>query len=230
MADFARYIEVIAHTKVNRRVESYQTEIQINVSNRKKSRHSCFKDSLKLRDEVIAALSKADISDENIQEGGGDHAWYYNDNWKSISHRLLASHSDISTLIKAMAKVEQAFSNSKESFFSPIKKTLSLSAPQPKFSGKNGVTDHSLKAVIVEAREKANFLAAEAGLQVSGVLTIVEEPQSISGKFAGENFSDADELMDVSSGENYTVVSQQRRSTSRRFRVRFAVSESKIDA
>lgn len=229
MADITRFIEVFAHSKVNRQVESYQTEIQIVVSNRKKNQHSCLEDSLRLRDEVIAALSKAGISNENIQEGGGDRSWFYNENWKSVSHQLLASHADISTLIKAMAKVEKVYSTTKQSFFSPIKKTLSLSAPQPKFSSKNSVADHSLKAVIVEAREEADILASDTGLQVVGVLTIVEESQSSTAKSPEEMYSEDGDFMLAESSENYTNVSPQRRSATRRFRIRFAVSESETN-
>lgn len=229
MADTTRFIEVIAHSKVVRHVESYQTEIEIVVSNRKKNQHSCLEDSLKLRDEVIAALRKAGITEENIQEGGGDRSWFYNTDWKSVSHQLKASHADISILIKAMAKVEKIYTTTKQSFFSPIKKSLSLSAPQPKFSIKDNVVDHSLKMVITEAKEKASILASEAGLKLSGVLTIIEEPQSnsVKSRSAGEMLSDVvdDEMLSTEMGENYTMVSPQRRSTSRRFRVRFTVND-----
>ena len=47
MSDAHRFIEVIAHSVANRNVESFQTEIHITVTNRKRSRQSCFEESLK---------------------------------------------------------------------------------------------------------------------------------------------------------------------------------------
>ena len=128
-------------------------------------------------------------------------------------------------MIKAMGKVERLFYAKKESIFSPLKRTFSMNAPQARYSNENQTVEQFLKSAITEARKKAGILATEAGLQIKGVMTVIEESETNASRNSGSMPSDADYMLDAESSENYTVVSPQRKSASRQFRVRFAVEE-----
>lgn len=223
MSESARFIEVIAQSATDRCVDSYQAEVQVVVNSRKPGRESCFEESLKLRDEVISVLKQSGIPEENILEGNGDRDWYYDENWRRIAHSLQISHKDITKLIKAMGKVEQMFSAKKRSFFSPLKRSFTMKAPQACYSSQNQTIEEVLHSIVMEARKKADSLASAAGLQISGVLTVIEDSDSGSNKSGNSLTADDDDLMDLELSENYTVLSPQRKLARRQFRVRFAV-------
>jgi len=91
---------------------------------------SCFDSSLKLRDRVIASLKQAGLTEAGIQEGGGNVAIQFWSSTKSVSHNIIVRHTDMATLMNAMAAVERLFASNKRSFFSSLKETFNFQSPK----------------------------------------------------------------------------------------------------
>ena len=98
-----------------------------------------------------------------------------------------------------------------------------MKAPQACYSNQNQTMEEVLHSIVTEARKKADSLASAAGLQISGVLTVIEDSDSGSNRSGNSLTADDDDLMDLELSENYTVLSPQRKLARRQFRVRFAV-------
>ncbi len=70
-----RCIDVLIASATTRRIESYESTLELNVSSSRGG--LCFDSSLKLRDRIISALEIVGLSDSEIQEGGAAQKFYF---------------------------------------------------------------------------------------------------------------------------------------------------------
>jgi uncharacterized protein YggE len=159
----SRYIETVGSCRYDPPVETYRAMIEISVTVRR--RRSALDESLALRNRVIEAVKSAGVSPNCIEEAGGSISRNY---WskKRVSHSLLISAADIAVLTAAMALVEPVCSASNHDF--------SFHLVSPVFAKTDDVRERVLQQAVANARRKAEVLAHEAGVELAGVLTIVE--------------------------------------------------------
>lgn len=166
------YIDVLGSATRNRTIETYRARIQIGVTTRKSQ--SGLVESLKLRDQIIAALKESGVDPEKIEEAGGQLTHGGWGGSKSTSHELHVSHDDMQVLARAMVAVERIFVEIKEPWYSGVRRSLTFDVPTPQYAKDDLANEHAIAAAIANARSKANLLAQEAGLVLREVLFIRE--------------------------------------------------------
>lgn len=230
--DQSRYIEVIGTALITRPLDVHRGEIKITVTTRKTKAGLDL--SLHLRDQVISALKSAGVSESDIKDTGGSIG---HSNWsskKQLSHELQIEHKDMQVFAKAMAAVENVFTNSQPGYFSGISSDFSFTVKEPVYGKAEQANEQALKDAVSHATRKAELLAEAASCKLGPIEQITElvrlpRPRS---NFDPEDPMDFDEHVAVDlclaedSFVDYTPVSPRETTRIIRVRVRFGVSHA----
>ena len=192
-----RYIEVLTNARVERRIEAYETMLELTVSCGKRS--SCVDESLALREEVLAAIKEAGLSDDDIREGGGGVEQNRWSSSKSIVHRIVVQNPSMDVLISAMAAVERLFAAKPQPFFARVKKNFSFPSPSPVYAPAVSAED-AMRDAVRKSRSTAEVLARESGVRLGGMLFIREftANRAPDGR-QGQYFEPSDSTLDLCS-------------------------------
>ncbi len=224
-----RYIDVLTAAATTRRIDSYESTLELHVSSSRGG--MCFDSSLKLRDRVIAVLKESGLSDSDIHEGGGNVALQFWSSTKSVSHSIIVRHPDMARLVNGMAAVERLFASNKPGFLSPIKQTFTFQSPKPSYAPSESADD-AIANAMQRARATAESIASADGEMVEWLMSVVEISVASQRTLKGHDEIEGDldmELdfvceMDDSIGEtSYPALGNPKGRGTRRFRVRFAL-------
>jgi hypothetical protein len=235
MADIPPYVDVLALAVVQRTIETYRAKIEPTVHTRRKQ--SCLEESLKLREQVIAALIDSGIDFQSIEEAGGESThpiWSWS---KHVRHELHIRHDDMLMLIRAMGAVERLFLSIKEPYFSGIKREFTFHVPTPEFAKVDDAGEEALKAALTKARAKAAALAQEAGCELGPLVSIIELPRHpVPSRKPNYDDDSVDAMFDAATvfpdhdygggGPGYTAAQPPQGVGRTFFRVRFALTRS----
>jgi len=170
--DEPQYIEVVGSALITRPIEVYRGTIKITVTTRKTK--TGLNLSLRLRDQVIAALASAGIDPSDIQDAGGSIG---HSNWsskKQLAHELQIENKDMQVFAQAMASVEQVFTAEKSGFFSGVSADFSFTVDEPRYAKTEEANEQALKDAISNATRKARLLTDAAGVELGQVDRITE--------------------------------------------------------
>ena len=228
MTDPTRFIEVLTKARLARAIESYRAEITLTVTTRK--RDACLEQALRLRTEVLDALQNAGLKRSAIEESNGSIEQASWSSSKHVTNSLFVTHSEISVLVQAMARVESVFAARKEAFWSQTKQSFKFGAPQPQYASDSDAMSRSLEIAIQNAQKQAKTLAGQAGLQLAGVKSITQllptdkSPPSQTWRDDGDSMI-VSRLMDFNESDHYTALAPKQDSGANWYCVRFFVAD-----
>ena len=231
MAVNLRYVDVITAAATTRRIESYESTLELNVSSSRGA--LCFDASLNLRDRVVSALKDSGLSDSDIHEGGGNVALQFWSSTKSVSHRIIVRNSDMAKLMNGMAAVERLFAANKRTFWSLIKQTFTFQSPKPVYAPSESAEDAIVNAM-QRARATADSIASAQGEIIESLASVFEISVASQRNLQGHDEIDGESDMlsdfcdtdDSISAISYPALGDPKGRGTRRFRVRFALKSN----
>ncbi|HEX5687426.1 MAG TPA: SIMPL domain-containing protein [Ideonella sp.] len=212
-----RFIEVVGVGKLVERVAEYRADVTLQV--RAAQVETAIKEVADLRNECIRRLRDAGLNERELQEGGAEvwRPWF----WKKkpgqeASQKLLVSSDDMQRLLGALGSLEPLFENQRYS--------LSVSMRQPLFEAGDGARREAERDAITDAEAKATNVALVSGLTIAGVIEIEELDVKVSrsGAYGDQDWGIAFAAGGGAAAESTEPLEAATRSSSIRFRVRFA--------
>ena len=223
-----RYVDVLTSAATTRRIDSYESTLNLNVSSSRGG--LCFDSSVKLRDRVISALRNSGLSDSDIHEGGGNVELQFWSSTKSVSHSIILRNADMAKLMNSMSAVEQLFAENKRTFWSPIKQTFTFQSPKPIYAPSESAED-AIASAMQRARTTADSIASAHGEMIESLVSVHEIAVASQRNIPGHDEVDGDADMDFDFSEtddsigaiSYPALGAPKGRGTRRFRVRFAL-------
>jgi uncharacterized protein YggE len=217
------YIDLVTTADYTETVSTYRADLDLSV--RAAKDETALAEVAALRQECLHALLAAGLTSDEMTEGGGQawQPWYWRKKERvgqEASLRVLLEVDDMARLQKALAALEPLFENAR--------RTLSVSMRQPEFVAADGARQAAEHAAVTGARERADRLAAAAGVRVVGVAELEElgVARSRTGAHGDEEWRGARMMVAGAAvleegGEDISLEAASRTVTVR-FRVRFA--------
>jgi uncharacterized protein YggE len=215
------YVEVIGSADHAEVVSEFRADVTLVV--RASKSETAVREALELRAECIRKLRESGLADGELQEGGAQawRPWF----WKKAvgqeaAQKILVSCADVQHLYQALSSLEPLFENQRY--------TISVDMRRPRFSSDPSSKQTTRRAAIADARAKAEAIAAEAGLRVTGVTQVEElhEQAGRSGMYGDEDWRGPmviDAAWAPSDGGQYEPLENASRMVTIRCRVRFSV-------
>jgi uncharacterized protein YggE len=215
-----RFIEVVGVGALVEAVTEYRVDVTLQV--RAAQVETAIREVTELRSQCIRQLRSAGLAEHELQEGGSQvwRAWF----WKKkpgqeASQKLLVSCSDVQRLMAALGSLEPLFDNQRYS--------VSVAMRRPTFLATDSARSDAERAAIANASQKAGNVAAGCGLLITDVLEVEEldTKTSRSGAYGDQDWMGfaAAGAGGGSSDESGELLEGATRTSSIRFRVRFAV-------
>jgi len=217
------YIEVVGCGELVEEVTEYRADLSLSV--RAAQADSAMVEAGELRDRCIRILKEAGLSSEELSEGGSTtwRPWF----WKKkpgqeTSYKILISCSEAKRLYAALDALQPVFENQRY--------TLSVSMLSPRFVPATEDKVAAQAAAIGDARCKAETIAKEAKVSLSSIIQVEELSAKTdrSGAYGDEDWRGipvaAGSLAE--SDASFEELDGAKRTSSIRYRVRFAIAEA----
>jgi uncharacterized protein YggE len=219
------YVDVTGSTELVETVSQLRADLELIV--RASHADTAVREAMELRNQCIRKLKEAGLGDADLQEGGAQawRPWF----WKKAAgqeaaQKILVSCSEARVLYRALSSLEPLFEKSRH--------TIAVTMRQPQFSATPSIKEAALRAAIADARGKAESLAAEAGLRLTGVIQIEELSNQTgrSGMYGDEDWRGpiaiAAAPRAASDAGQYESLEGATRNVTIRCRVRFSVQQA----
>lgn len=214
-----RFIDVVGIGTLSESVAEYRADVTLQV--RAAQVETAIKEVSELRSECIQRLRAAGLTDRELLEGGAEiwRPWYLKKKpGQEASQKLLVSCDDMQRLMGALGALESLFENQRYA--------ISVSMRRPVFATDKTARREAEKAAIADAESKAANIADRAGLSLDGVIEVEEldVKMSRSGTFGDQDWMGSAAAGGSAGGDLGETLEAATRSTSIRYRVRYAAT------
>jgi len=214
-----RFIDVVGTGTLSESVAEYRADVTLQV--RAAQVETAIQEVSDLRSECIRRLRTAGLTDRELLEGGAEvwRPWYLKKKpGQEASQKLLVSCEDMQRLMGALGALESLFENQRYS--------ISVSMRRPIFATNLAARREAERAAIADAENKAANIAGRAGLSLDGVIECEEldTKMSRSGSFGDQDWMGGAVAAGGAGGDLGETLEAATRSTSVRFRVRYAAT------
>lgn len=177
-----RYLEVIGEGKYIEMASRFVAEVTIDV--RAAKDETVVRELAELWGEAIAILREAQITEEEMVEGGTElhRPWYWKKNvGQNAARKIILKVNELARLNQALEKLEPLQSRNKE------RKTISVEMRQPEFEDSIDAKSAALVQAFKDAHAKATQLAAAMQCQLGKPINFEEGAWAKRGSgFAGD--------------------------------------------